>query len=118
MKKGTIKNIIIYKVTHSLSPLSKLIIFVTPIIMYWIGRGQIKFDAWIILPIFLVCIASIIRRVSNRIGKGDTFPVPKEKFTSVDEDGNPSIEAQRIHELILYVADVEEWLQKKGYIRE
>ena len=109
---------ILYKITHSLSPLSKIIILVTPIVMYWIGRGQIKFDWWLILPISLICIASIFRRVSNRIGRGDTFPVPKEKFTSVDEDGNPYVGAQRIEELILYVADVEEWLQKNGYIRE
>lgn len=113
-----LKNIVINKINHSLSPLSKLIIWVTPIIMYWIGRGYIKFDWWIILPLILICIASILRRVSNRMGKGDTFPVPKEKFTSVDEDGNPSVGVHRIDELILYVADVEEWLQKNGYIRE
>lgn len=113
-----VMNILKYKVTHSLSPLSKLIIWVTPIVMYWIGRGQIKFDGWLILPIFLICIASIFRRVSNRIGRGETFPVPKERFTSVDEDGNPSVGVQRIEELILYVADVEEWLSKNGYIRE
>ena len=118
MKGERLKNIIINKITHSLSPLSKIIIWCIPIVMYWIGRGYIKFDWWIILPISMVCIASILRRVSNHIGKGDTFPVPKEKFTSVDEDGDPSVEAHRIHELIMYVADVEEWLQKNGYLRE
>lgn len=118
MSKKVLINIIVNKITHSLSPLSKMIIWFTPIVMYWIGRGQIKFDGWIILPMVLICIASIFRRVSNSIGKGETFPVPKEKFTSVDEDGNPSVGVHRIHELILYVADVEEWLQKNGYIRE
>lgn len=118
MNWRTIVNVIRYKTIHSLSSLSKIIIWVTPIVMYWIGRGCIKFDVWIILPILLICIASIIRRVSNHMGVGETFPVPKERFTSVDEDGNPSVGVQRIHELILYVADVEEWLQKNGYIRE
>lgn len=113
-----VMNILKYKVTNSLSPLSKLIFWLTPIMMYWIGRGQIKFDWWLILPISLICIASIFRRVSNSIGRGETFPVPKERFTSVDEDGNPSVGVQRIEELILYVADVEEWLSKNGYIRE
>ena len=115
---GIIINIIRNKIIHSLSPLSKIIIWVIPIVMYWIGRGYIKFDWWLMLPIMLICIASILRRVSNRIGKGDTFPVPKERFTSVDEDGNPSVGVHRIHEAIMYLADVEEWLQKNGYIRE
>lgn len=106
-----------FKITRSLLPLSKLLIFIIPYIMYFIGKGEIVFSSVLILPILIFLIASILRRVSNLlIGIRDTFPVPSERFTSVGEDGEASVEVQRVYEMISYVADVEDWLQNKGLL--
>lgn len=117
MLKRQIK-IVKYKVTHLLKPISKLMIFIVPYVMYYIGKGKIVFDSNLFIPIIIYCIASIIRRVSDiMIGiKEDTFPTPRERFTTVNEDGEASVKDQRIYELIIYVAEVEDWLQNKGLL--
>lgn len=78
-------------------------------------RGGFAVGAEIFLPLIILLVSYYARRMANKIGKGDTFPVPEKRFTSLDEDGNPEIEVERLQELILYINDVEEWLSRKGY---
>ena len=43
------------------------------------------------------------------------FPVPSKRFTSESRDGEVSIEKNRLQEMILYVCDVEDWLESSGF---
>ena len=43
------------------------------------------------------------------------FPVPVKRFTSESGDGEVSIEKNRLQEMILYVSEVEDWLESSGF---
>lgn len=43
------------------------------------------------------------------------FPVPVKRFTSEFEDGEVSVEKSRLQEMILYVSEVEDWLESSGF---
>lgn len=43
------------------------------------------------------------------------FPVPTKRFTSESRDGEVSIEKNRLQEMILYVSEVEDWLESSGF---
>lgn len=43
------------------------------------------------------------------------FPVPAKRFTSESRDGEVSIEKNRLQEMILYVSEIEDWLESSGF---
>ena len=91
-----------------------------PFVMYYIGqramayRGEITIGYEVIIPIIAIVFIYVFRAYSNKIGKGLDVPVPEKRFTEVDDYGEVSIDKNRIQELILYVADLEDWLRRKG----
>lgn len=106
--------------------ISNLILFIMPYLMFYFGIKlsgysfiKICKEFWIFLliPIVLYMIASFIKYYSNIIGKGDICPIPNKRFTEIDEEsGMVSVENSRIQEMLLYVADIEDYLERKGYL--
>ena len=43
------------------------------------------------------------------------FPVPVKRFTSESRDGEVTVENSRLQEMIIYVCDVEDWLESSGF---
>lgn len=111
-----------YFVTNNLRNFVRILNFILPYIMYIIGqkvcleRGKIAFGGELLIPIVFCVITYYIRSYANKIGKGTTIPVPEKRFTEVDDDGEVSIRNSRIQELILYLADLEDWLERKGLL--
>ena len=111
-----------YFITNNLRNFAQILNFILPYIMYVIGqkvcleRGKIAFGGEIFIPIIFCVITYYIRSYANKIGKGTTIPVPEKRFTEVDDDGEVSIRNNRIQELILYLADLEDWLERKGLL--
>lgn len=111
-----------YFVTNNLRNFVWILNFILPYIMYIIGqkvcleRGKIAFGGELLIPIVFCVITYYIRSYANKIGKGTTIPVPEKRFTEVDDDGEVSIRNSRIQELILYLADLEDWLERKGLL--
>ena len=111
-----------YFVTNNLRIFVRILNFILPYIMYIIGqkvcleRGKIAFGGELLIPIVFCVITYYIRSYANKIGKGTTIPVPEKRFTEVDDDGEVSIRNSRIQELILYLADLEDWLERKGLL--
>lgn len=54
------------------------------------------------------------RIVEETGGTSNNIPIPRERFTKQEADGGYSIEKDRLQEMILYVADVEEYLERTG----
>ena len=54
------------------------------------------------------------KRYATKVGKGRSVPVPVSRFTDVNEDGEVGVKMERLQEMILYVADVEDYLERKG----
>lgn len=114
---------ILYFIEDNLRNFGHLVDMLLPYGMLFLGmyaykvRGEFAVGAEFFLPLIVMLVSYYCRSAANKLGKGDTFPVPERRFTSDDEDGNPEIEVDRIQELILYIADVEEWLERRGYFR-
>ena len=112
-----------YFIENNLKNFATLLSIMLPFIMLLIGqavalkRGSFAIGSEILIPPFIGVIIYFIRSFANKLGKGITVPIPKKRFTEVDnETGEVNILNDRVQELILYVADLEDWLQGKGLL--
>ena len=111
-----------YFITNNLRNFAWILNFILPYVMYIIGqnvraaRGYFGIGGELLIPIIFCVITYVLRSYANKIGKGITIPVPEKRFTEVDDYGEVSIPNNRIQELILYLADLEDWLERKGLL--
>ena len=111
-----------YFITNNLRNFAKFLNFALPYVMYLIGqyvrnqRGMLSVGGEIFIPLIFCILIFFIKSYANKIGKGTTIPIPNKRFTVEDDDGEVSIENRRIQELILYTADLEDWLERKGLL--
>lgn len=114
-------------IDSSIHYFSRLILFLLPYAMLVTGvllsNGDlyeiIKIYWWLLLvPIVISFITRYMKWYANKIGKGDECPVPVngKRFTETDEEGMVTVDKERLPELLLYVADVEDFLEKKGIL--
>lgn len=105
--------------------IGSMIIWLLPYVTLVVGIALCKSDIfsvlsdfyWILpIPIIVLFIARYLKWYADTIGKGDSCPKPIERFTEVDDNGMISVEHNRMQELILYVADVEDYLERKGIL--
>lgn len=95
---------------------------ILPYAMYFLGqyaaidRNNITVGGEIFIPIVLTIIIFYLKSMANKLGKGITIPIPDKRFTKVEDDGEVTIENKRIQELILYLADLEDWMERKGLL--
>ena len=93
-----------------------------PYLMYFIGQYvatgncEFVFSYYLFIPILIVLITYYLHSAANKTGKGNACPVPTKRFTSVSEDGEVSIEQSRLQELLLYMADLEDWMERKNIL--
>ena len=108
-----------YAVLDNLHGISSVILFVSPLACMWIGeycayrRGGVEIGGEWFIPFILVIIAFVLRGCANAIGSGSNVPIPYERFTEVDGD-EVSVPIEREQEMILYVAAVEDYLERTG----
>ena len=111
-----------YFITSNLRNFAWIFNFILPYLMYIIGqnvyatRGYLGVGSELFIPIVFCMITYVLRSYANKIGKGTTIPVPDKRFTEVDDYGEVSIPNNRIQELILYLADLEDWFERKGLL--
>lgn len=103
-------------VKNSIPKMSLVFKMVLPFVMYYYGMYEGKLSYWLFLPIVFWFVTNVLDRISDKTGKGKEIPIPSKRFTKEDEDGEVSIEQSRLQEMILYVNDVEDYLQRKHYI--
>ena len=116
-----IKSISLF-IVNNLRNFANMLVLIAPYLMLFVGqavykeRGYISAGGELFIPILILIVVYIIRSFANKIGKGVTIPIPSKRFTEVDEDGEVSIRHDRLQELILYIADLEDWLERKGLL--
>lgn len=109
-------------IANNLRNFANMLVLIAPYLMLFVGqavykeRGYISAGGELFIPILFLIVVYIIRSFANKIGKGITIPVPSKRFTEVDEDGEVNIRHDRLQELILYIADLEDWLERKGLL--
>ena len=95
-----------------------------PYSMFYIGQyfyslenKFIVIDLILLLPIITYIIIYIIKGILKKTGNSkSTMPIPKHRFTVLIDDDEVVIKKGMLNELILYVYDLEEWLERKGKI--
>jgi hypothetical protein len=107
---------IAYFIKNNLINLANVLNFILPFGMYFIGQHNKTIGWEICIPLVCALVIYYIRSTANKLGKGITIPVPDERFTEVDDDGEVSIKHDRVQELLLYTADLEDWLERKGLL--
>lgn len=110
-------NIVLNVISNNIKNVAKILNFCLPYIMYMIGTTSLLKETYInlIIPIIIFIIIYYLKSYANKIGKGETVPVPIKRFTEKDEEsGEVSIEQERLQELILYIEDLENWIERKG----
>ena len=111
-----------YFVKHNFRYLATLANLSAPYVMYLVGqgvaldRGQLAVGGELFIPIALWLVAGYIRGIANKMNKGQRIPKPTQRFTEVDEDGMVSVEQERLEEMLVYVADLEDWMERKGWL--
>lgn len=115
-------NNFVYFVKNNLTNFANILNLIIPYVMYFVGqyvvlsRDSITIGWEICTPIAFVVVIYYLRSAANKIGKGITIPIPDKRFTQVDDDGEVSVEHKRVQELLLYTADLEDWLERKGLL--
>lgn len=111
-------NEIKYFVKSNMYVVSSILGISLPLVCFVVAKLSLQIP--IVLQLFLiVCIQFILycaKWYASSIGKGQSVPVPAKRFTQVSEDGEVSVETSRVQEMMLYVADVEDYLDRKGML--
>lgn len=110
---------IVYAIKYNLRYLVTVTEFGLMNLMYELGKYDwgVKEPAIAFgIPLVGLLLFRIAREMADRANVGNSVPVPEKRFTEVDDDGEVSIPTSRTHELILYVADLEDYLERKGYL--
>ena len=113
---------IAYFIVSNLRNFAWLLILLLPYLMYFIGqfvrneRGRLQLGSELFIPILVCVVIYYIKSYANKIGKGSTVPVPEKRFTEIDSFGEVSVRNDRIQELLLYLADLEDWMERRNML--
>lgn len=80
-------------------------------------RGYSAIGGEVFVPIILVITGFILKSYARVSGNDHVdLPVPYRRFTQVDDDnGQVDVDYNRVQEMILYMADLEDWFERNGY---
>lgn len=105
-----------YWFDNNIRNLPSLLNIVLPYLMYFLGVKLKLNYIYLVIPIIIYLISYYSKSYANKINKGSSIPAPAKRFTSEDEYGEVSISQDRLSELILYMADLEDFLERKGLL--
>lgn len=110
---------------NSLRYIAVILRIILPYFMWYIGiylyeqRGKFAVGGEIFVPLYVFIITYYIKQYANRLGKGERIPIPEKRFTEPgEEDGEYTVEVKRMEEMILYMSNLEDWLQRKGLLKK
>lgn len=77
------------------------------------SRGYFGIGGEWFVPVLFLIFALFLHKLSCKVNRGPNIPTPRKRFTHVEDDGEVNINVDRSEELILYMADLEDWLQRR-----
>lgn len=110
-------------ISNGVSGIGNALLVSGPFVMLLVGeytyadRGYWAVGGEVILP-FVFVIAGFALKSYARVSGTDhsDIPVPYRRFTKVDyNSGQVDVEYDRVQEMILYMADLEDWFDRNGY---
>lgn len=113
---------LVYLIQYNLRYFASLIGITLPYAMYILGqvlaveRGMFAVGGELFIPLVVTILTHYLREIANKTNKGNRIPIPRKRFTEIDDDGEVSIRNDRLQELLLYIADLEDWMERKGWL--
>lgn len=111
-------------VANSLRYVAFILKVALPYLMWYIGiylyeqRGKFAVGGEVFVPLIIFIVIYYIKQYANRLGKGESIPVPEKRFTeNGEEEGEYTVETNRVEEMIIYMSKLEDWLQRKGLLK-
>ena len=110
-------------VADCVSSFGNLMLASGPFVMLFVGeyvyadRGYWAVGGEVILSLIFVIAGFALKSYARASGADHSdIPVPYDRFTEVDYDsGQVDVESKRLQEMILYMADLEDWFERNGY---
>lgn len=113
---------VFFFIEDHLKDLALILNMMLPYAMLYIGqdlgiaRGKVAFGWELLVPVFIGLLIYLTKGTANRLGKGTTMPIPIKRFTQ-ETDVETFVPTSRTQELILYMADLENWLERNGLLK-
>lgn len=76
------------------------------------GYAALGGEYFLIAPLWLIILA-VIKNSIYRKKLASGMPVPVERFTTV-VDGEVTVEYDKLNDMLLYVSDLEDWIESEG----
>lgn len=107
------KSLIKYYTNENIHAVATLVRVSLPLI----GIGLYKVTGTlysVILCLVIEFLISVMKKYGENKGKGTMPPLPSHRFTTAEESGEVTIEKQDINEMIIFMCEYEDWLEKTG----
>ena len=100
-----------YFISINIKYLIKLIDISIPYIYAYISillyreRNNLIIGYEVLIPIIAYIILSVLNSFLNKINRGYDIPIPRERFTILNDNGNVSVDNSSINDIIFPLAD-------------
>lgn len=100
---------------------ANVMVAVCPFLFLWLGidgmakRGYFAIGGEWFLGLFWILTIWALKSYARHVNRADNMPVPVERFTRLETDGSYSMAQDRIYELVLFMGDYEDWLERIGH---
>ena len=120
---------IVYSVKHffkvNLKYISQIIVFSTPYFCMWLAYQSYQSNrpllSWlnVLLPVVLFTMAGVVSLAAKTAKNGKSMPIPRKRFTQCDNCSNlVFVDPSEWHEMLVYMAELEDWLEFTGKLRK
>ena len=100
--------------------IANLIMFANPFVSAWLvytcyqERGYFAVGGEIFVPMLLFFVSKSFTLAAETVKHGSRLPVPRKRFTERGEDGAVLIDNADLHEMIVYMGELEDWMESVG----
>lgn len=109
-------NMVRFFVRHGLLPFSAMVSISSPFlcIMHYRAYGDLKLS--FVFASVLIIVSFLIRLISDSVNAGKIIPIPYKRFTVEDEYDGITVNRTDIEEMIVFMNDYENWLDRNGIV--
>lgn len=109
---------------RNMNNIGNVILAICPFAFFMLGqsvyadRGYYAFGGEVVLYIMIPTAAFILKGMAHEQWKPLYIPTPADRFTTYEGGGEYTIEQARLSEMILYMAELEDWFEDEGYVKK
>lgn len=94
--------------------LAGFVVALIPVMFYVLGYFRISVVVATATAATVILLVWILRKYATIHNRSDGIPKPPIRFTTVLPDGSVSMDTARVQEMMVFVADYEDWLERSG----